>query len=221
MEAKKRTVILIIPFFQGSSSEVQKGQVTHQAHSDSQILPTKPYDYFPIWALPVHNETIVQGKPQRQNMARVAFLLILVRVSLIRKSLCDSRIVGVFERMSQEGKGGAILQIAWYLIPNLLARDALTPSGKVKGKETLPWIPCRHICNRTGFQSALPARLWQAPQSPPSVTESAALGEERPVRACTPTHMCTADSQQDPWKTTTCSYLLIYWKKKQNSKDVI
>ena len=134
MEAKKRTVVLIIPFFQGSRSEVQKGQVTHQAHRDSQILPTKPYDCFPIWILPVHNDTTVQGKPQRQNMASVAFLLILIRVSVIRKSLCDSRIVGVFKRMNQEGKGGAILQITWHLIPNLLARDALTPSGKVKGE---------------------------------------------------------------------------------------
>lgn len=44
-------------------------------------------------------------------MASVAFLLILIRVSVIRKSLCDSRIVGVFKRMNQEGKGGAILQI--------------------------------------------------------------------------------------------------------------
>ena len=85
----------------------------------------------------------------------------------------------------------------------------------IKEKETLPWIPCRHICNRPGFQSSLPARLWQAPQSPPSMTESASLREERPVRACTPTHVYPADSQQDPWKTRTFSYPLTDWKKNQ------
>lgn len=38
-------------------------------------------------------------------MASVAFLLILVRVSIIRKSLCDSRIVGVFEEDEPRGEG--------------------------------------------------------------------------------------------------------------------
>lgn len=40
-------------------------------------------------------------------MASIAFLLILVRVGVIRKSFCDSRIVGVFEEDEprEEGRG--------------------------------------------------------------------------------------------------------------------
>lgn len=145
-------------------------------------------------------------------MASIAFLLILVRVGVIRKSFCDSRIVGVFEEDEprEEGRGRS--------------SDHLIPDPKLTGSRCFNsiWeserrrnLPCRHICNRTGFQSSLPAWLWQAPQSPPSMTESAALREERPVRACTPTHVCPADSQQDPWKTRTFSYPLTDWKKKK------
>lgn len=124
-------------------------------------------------------------------------LLMLMKMWVPREPLCDNMVGWVFEE-GEPGEGGkGCYSDCLIPCPELPDWSCLQLHlGKWKEKETLSCIPCQHISNRTEFQGSLPAWLWQPPQTPPSMAESAALGEGKPVRSRTPTHTCIVDSSR-------------------------
>lgn len=114
--------------------------------------------------------------------------------------------------MSQERKGGAILHIIWYFIPNLVAGDVLTPSGKVKGEGYCPESPAgisvsglnsRVLCQHDFGSHPKPLLQWQ----------NLLLSEKEGLLGLThPHNKCTVNSHQGPWKTRMFSYQLREWK---------